>query len=246
LNTNALGFFRSTRLMAIAGLSLSLLSPAVGHAALLTGNLNFSSGATNVNISLDNINFGAASGPFTITPSTGTFSTLNGSMGTIQNIDNPPYVVGVPVAPASASILTFAAAPNITIEILELLPGSFSTAGCAATPPAGGQTCTPPNSPYNLTNQTASSSSAVFSVSGLELDSLTNTSTMITGLFTAQFPSMTFQDILTAVNGGGTISTSYSASFTTTVPEPATGLSLALGTFAIAGFLRFRRSRNAA
>jgi len=238
--TNTLRFFRAPHLSAAAALTLSLIFPAVGHANLLLGVLNFSSGSSNVVIGTDMINFGLTGGTFDVTPSTGTFSTLNGTTGTILNIDNPPYVINTTFA--TPDFLTFAIAPNISVTLDVLLGGVNGTAQCLAAP-APGQICTPPNSPYNLANTAGGGSTASFVVSGVELDSSTGTSIAIGGIFTAQF-TVPYQTIEADVSGTGTINTSYSASFST-VPEPGTGFTLALGTFAMAGFLRFRLRRRA-
>jgi len=224
-------------------MAICLASPTVGQAALLLGNLNFSSGSSNVLISTDAINFGPTAGTFDITPSTGSFSTLNGETGLIKNIDNPPYATGV-IFPTT-DFLTFTLAPNITVTLLELVGGTDGSAQCFVAP-APGQSCTPstPNmAPYNLNNTAGGGSTASFVVFGNEVDSLTNTSIPIVGTFTAQF-STPYQTLLATVNGGGTVSTSYSATFTTVAPEPGTAATLALGAFGLAGLISFQRRRS--
>ncbi len=244
MNRNKLKSTLATRFLLTAGMSACLAFPAIGNAALLTGTLNFSSGSSNVLISTDNINFGPTAGSFTITPSTGSFSALNGTTGLITNIDNPPYAVNV-VSP-TPNFLTFSIAPNISVTLLELLGGTDSSAQCFSAP-APGQSCTPsvPNmAPYNLNNTANGGSTASFVVLGTEFDRSTNTSIAITGLFTAQFATP-YQTLLNTVNSGGTISTSYSATFSTVAPEPGTGMSLALGAFSIAGLIGLSRRRAA-
>jgi hypothetical protein len=98
--------------------------------------------------------------------------------------------------------------------------------------------------PYNLNNTANGGSTASFVVLGTEFDRSTNTSIAITGLFTAQFATP-YQTLLNTVNSGGTISTSYSATFSTVAPEPGTGMSLALGAFSIAGLIGLSRRRAA-
>jgi hypothetical protein len=160
----------------------------------------------------------------------------------ITNINNPPYATGVIFA--TPNFLTFSIAPNISVTLLELVAGTDTAAQCFLAP-APGQNCTPntPNmAPYNLNNTAGGGSTASFVVFGNEVDSLTSTSIPIVGVFTAQF-STPYQTLLNTVNTGGTVSTSYSASFTTVAPEPGTAVSLALGAFGLAGLINFQRRR---
>lgn len=233
--------------MAATFLAVGLVLPSTGQASLLFGTLNFS-GANNVVISQGMINFGAAMGTTNITASTGDFGFLGGTAGTVKNIDNPPYPVDTFFS--TPSFVTLAAAPNITLTLQVLLSGVNGPAACAV-PPAPGQICTPnvPNlSPFNLSNSGGGTSSASFTVTGVEADSLTGTTTPFTGIFTAQF-TVPYQTLLATIASNGTISTSYSATFTTTpsVPEPgsmftAAGGALFLG---ISLFLRRRFERKA-
>lgn len=242
MNTNSFKFRRPSSFLLTAGMAVCLASPTVGQAALLLGTLNFSSGSDNVTIATDMINFGTPSGTFTVTPSSGGFSALNGTTGLITNIDNPPYVVNV--VTATPDFVTFDVAPNISITLLELFGGTNSSVQCGATPPAPGQSCTPPNSPYNLGNVQGGGSTASFVVLGNEVDSLTHTSVSIVGTFTAQF-GIPFQTLLADVTApNGSISTSYSATFTTQAPEPGTAATLALGAFGLAGLISFQRRRS--
>ena len=206
--------FRTSRLLTFAACSLSFFIPTAGHASLLLGTFSIASpGGGPVNISLNNIDFGAMAGQYDISDATGGFSSLVGTdAGMIGNINNPPYVVNTPVN--TPMWLTFAAAPNISFELQVLVGGVSGAAQCGAVA-AANQACTPPGSPYNLFNTSATSSTASFDVTGLEIDSSTNTSVAFTGLFTSQFINMNYQQILAIVNGGGTIETSYSGSFST-------------------------------
>jgi hypothetical protein len=241
MTRNNLKSFRSPSFLLMVAVSVSLVFPIAGNASLLLGTLNISSGAGNVLISTDHINFG--SGTFDVTPSTGSFSSLDGTTGTILNIDNPPYVAGV-VFP-TPDFMTFMLEPNITITLTELLAGTDSSTQCSLAP-APGQACTPnvPSmAPYNLNNTSTGGSTVSFIVFGTEVDSLTNTSTPIIGVFISPF-SVPYQTLLATVNGGGTIETPFSATFfATEVPEPGTAASLALGGFGIAGLALFRRRR---
>src|SRR5580658_359476 len=94
--------------------------PLVARASLLTGELNVTGSAT---ISFGSIAFDNGNA-FNINPADtqiGSFATLGGTSGSIDNITNPPNATGVPLD--VPDFITFAAAPNITITLTELLPG---------------------------------------------------------------------------------------------------------------------------
>jgi hypothetical protein len=209
---------------ALAALSL----PLGARASLITGVLNTTGTAS---ISLGNIAF--LDNLLTInSPAAaqqGGFMALAGTSGTIMNINNATVTPGVPVA--IMDFVTFAAAPNISFELTLLLPGIDGAAGCAATPPAAGQVCTPnvpAQSPFNLQNTSASTSSASFDILGVEIDSTTGQKIGVTGTFTTPFTTQNFQQILATVVAGGTVTTAFSAQFAT-APEPGTWIELMVG-----------------
>lgn len=219
--------------MARSVLALSFLAlviiPAAGRASVITGVLNFTGTAE---ISLGNIEFTGNVFSINSPASTqqGGFTALEGTTGTIQNIMNPPDATGPLDVP---DFITFADASNITITLTYLLPGIDGAAGCSASPAAAGQVCAPnvpAQSPYNLQNTSATSSSASFEVLGTEVDSTSMTSIPIVGTFTTPFSNLNFQNLLSEVEGGQTITTSFSAEFSTTVaPEPGTLAQLMMG-----------------
>ena len=228
----------------------TVMFPVAGQASLLFGTLNISG---NVVISAPSgngrIDFGSTgvgnSGAYLIGTSTGDFAVLAGTGGTEKNIENPPYVTNTAVI--TPLFISFSAAPNISFTLAMLLGGTQGVAGCLATTPAPGQNCTPAPpvanalSPFNLSNTSATTSTASFTVIGTEVDSLTGTSTPIVGVYSAQF-TVPFQTLLNTVNGGGTVNTTYSASFTpTAVPEPGSALIVACGIGLLAFGTQFRR-----
>jgi hypothetical protein len=220
------------QLLLVAGFAL----PSISQASLLTGNLNFS-GIMNVQISTGKIDFGASSGPIGITASTGDYASLAGTTGTIKNIDNPPYPVDTFFA--TPFFVTLAGAPNISFTLQVLLGGVDGSAGCSLAP-APGQICSPSLSPFNLSNSAGGTSTATFVVTGLEVDTLTATSTPFTGVVTAQFTEP-YQTLLSTIASNGTVSTSYSATFTTAAPEPSSMLTAAGGALLIGVGLLFRK-----
>lgn len=225
--------------------------PLAARADLITGVLN-TAGAVNLTSAgimfLDNeffVNSPAAA-------QQGGFTSLAGTTGGIDNITNPPDATGPLDVP---DFITFAAAPNISITLTDLLPGIDGAAGCTATPPAAGQVCTPnlpDQSPLNLQNTSSTSSTASFDILGIEVDSLTGDTIPITGEFTMPFTEQNFQEILATTLGGGTVTTSFSAQFATigpgttgTVPEPAKVSYLLVGLAALI-FVARRKSATAA
>jgi len=145
----------------------------------------------------------------------GGFVVLEGTTGAIDNITNPPDATGPLVVP---DFITFDAAPNISITLTDLEPGMDGAAGCTATPPAAGQICTPSlpaQSPFDLTNLSATSSIASFAILGTEFDSLTGDSVPVSGVFTIPLSDQSFQSLLATVAGGGTVTSSFAAQFTT-------------------------------
>jgi hypothetical protein len=84
--------------------------------------LNFTGSAT---ISTDSVAFNNGN-IFNIGPANmqqGGFMALGGTAGSIDNITNPPYAPGVIFA--TPDFMTFAAAPNIFITLLEVVPGTY-------------------------------------------------------------------------------------------------------------------------
>jgi len=217
--------------------------PLAARADLLTGVLNFTGSAT---ISFGSIAFDDGN-VFNINPADtqiGTFAVLGGTNGSIDNITNPPDATGVPLD--VTDFITFAAAPNITITLTELLPGIDGAAGCSDTPPAAGQECTPDvpaQSPFNLEDTSSSSSTASFNILGIEVDSLTGDTIPVTGAFTTPFTSMNFQQLLAEVaSPGGSITTSFSGEIATVVvPEPTASIQLLTGILALGICWGYRR-----
>jgi hypothetical protein len=202
-----------------------------------TGVLNI---AGSVSISFGNIDFyplGGGSGSFSIfAPETGIFGPLMGSTGSIMDLNNTTEPVGSTVN--VPDFMTFAGAPNLELTLTELPAGTFSSATCGGTA-ASGQTCTPPGTPYDLTNQTATSSTASFTVDGYLTDTNNpGVQTAFTGIFTTQFEDMSFQQVVAAIEGGQTVDASYSATFTavsTATPEPASMLTMLSGGLLLIG-----------
>jgi len=219
-------------------LTLSVLAmvgmPFAAQASFITGVLNITGTA---NISLGAVSF--VDNDFLInSPAAsqqGGFMALQGTTGDIDNIANPPEVTTPPGSfPPVADFMTFNAAPNISFTFTVLKAGIDGSAGCANPIPATGQVCTPDlpdQSPFNLQNTSTSTSTASFTIDGLEADS-TNPGVFIpvVGTFTTPFTTMNFQQLLSDVEAGDTITTPFSAQFAVNgTPEPSSLLELMMG-----------------
>ena len=207
--------------------------PLTMNANLITGVLNFTGAA---NITEGTVGFDGH--VFSITPGANTqvggFVALAGTAGTIIDLSNPPDATGV--ALDVPDFITFNSAPNISITLTFLFPGIEGAAGCSLDPStaAAGQVCTPDvpdQSPVNLVNTSTSSAFASIGVAGIEVDSSTNTSIPIVGTFSTPFSNENFQEILDTIFSGGTVTTSFSAQFSTVTatPEPGTSSLLLIG-----------------
>jgi len=230
------------RVVALSFVALVSIS-IVASASTITGVLNFTGTA---DISLGSIAFEDNSFDINSPAATqqGGFMALAGTTGTIQNITDPPEPTGPLNVPG---FITFAAAPDITMTLTFLDPGIDGAAGCSASPAAAGQECSPnipAQSPFNLEDTSSTSSTASFNISGTEVDSSTGDTVPIIGVFTTPFSNESYQQILATVEGGGTITTAFSAEVSTSstpvIPEPSTLIQLMTGIAAI-GIISIRR-----
>ena len=222
----------------------TLLAPAAMFGSLIEGLMNATGTAQ---ISLGSIAFVGSTLDINAPASTqeGGFTALAGTTASIDNITNPPDATGVLATPV-LDFMVFAAAPNISVTFTDLPAGIDGAAGCTDTPPASGQVCTPnvpAESPFNLQNTSATSSTASFQILGMEVDSTTGDTIPIIGTFTTPFTAMSFQELLLAVENGQTITTAFSAQFATvsSIPEPGTASLLLLTLLPAAWALRRTR-----
>jgi len=162
-----------------------------------------------------------------------------GSTGTVQNVT---------VGTGAFSVPNFISIAGYTFSLTNVAPGSFSPANCAIVVAVAGQTCSPPGTPFNLSNLSNGkgglNTSAAFNVSG-NVTSPSSAVNPYTGIFTAQFTNMSYQDLSAAIDAGGTVPVSYSLTIQAsmaTVPEPATLGLLASGIAALVVVARRRRA----
>ncbi len=218
--------------------SLTAAIPAFADVLNTVGSVEITSG---------NIAFyplGGTSGTFVVgPPDTGMFAGLAVTTGTIMDLNSTAEPINTQVN--VPNFMTFAAAPNLSFTLTELLGGTQGA--CPGPPPAPGQSCTPTGTPYNLNNLTANSSSAGFTVNGYVVD--TNhpgTQTSFSGLFTTQFANESLQQVIQTIETGGKLDATFSAQFIATpTPEPGTIFTLCGGGLLMLGMRAFRK-RNPA
>ncbi len=198
----------------------------------------------NVGISASRIDFGAngvGPGAFTIGAGpTGSFSLFAGFTGLTADVNLTTHSVNT--AFSDLNFMTFSTVPTLAFDATLLAAGGFSSTLCGAVA-AAGQQCTPANSPFAFTNTSSTASTFSFGISGIAHDGVN--SGAFTAIFTGAAP-FSFQNFLTTINAGGTVTSSYTGSFqvvgtTSTVPEPST---LALLVAGLAAVVVVRRKRT--
>jgi hypothetical protein len=226
-----------------------IMNSASLHATPITGILNTTGSVAVSSSTIDFLPAGTGTGNFGVDPftQTGTFSGLAGTTGTIKDLNMATQPVGSPFV--LTDWLRFSADPTISFTLTSLPVGVFTTAGCVGTATAG-QNCTPPDSPFNLTNTSATSSVVSFKTGGTVLNTATSEVSNFDGTFSTQFTDQNLQQLLATISAGGSVSATYSANFIVTspegVPEPAT-ITFMLGGLALiaAGAVRKRRGSSA-
>ena len=213
-------------ILAVLGIPMAATADTIDGTMNVSGTIEISNGGI------------AFSGPLSLgAMQQGGFTALAGTTGTIQNFTaaNAPGVIF-----PTPNFITLSGAPNINFTLLELKAGVDGAAECTANPPSAGQVCTPNlESPLNLQNLTATISAISFTILGNEVDSVTDETVPVIGIFTIQLANTNYQSVLATLAGDGTITSSFSAQITTGtastpgVPEPGTLSMMAIGMLTI-------------
>jgi hypothetical protein len=195
-------------------------------ATAITGTANV---AGNVVVTASTATFNAA---FVVPPGaleTGAFTGLTG--GTY----NSTVLTGVgPVNVAPFMTFSGGLVTPVIFNLTTVMPGFGNVAGC--TSGAIGAECTPVGSPFTLIQSSANTVAVDLTLVGIAFTGTSGSGSSSTvGAYTTQVTAPgTIAGILAQLGGGGSINSTYSATFTATaVPEPAAILMLGVGLLGI-------------
>jgi hypothetical protein len=175
---------------------------------------------------------------FSVTAGTGSFTGLGGNI-TVADLN----VITEPVGntnPADdlSHFITFSS-NGWTITLTDLEPGTGSAANCAG----GNLDCTPPGSPFNLTNENGNVEASLTFL-GTFFDTADGLSGAVTGTYSTSFSGVSVQNILAALGSGEAVVGGAQGSLAiTSTPEPGTASMMLLAGAGLFLLSRIRRNK---
>ena len=177
---------------------------------------------------------------FTLSLGTGIYATENGQ-NHVSNLSSATEPVGTTFA--AQPFISFLVNPSVSPLLINFInPGIYTSAQCATTPAAAGQQCTLAGSPFNFVNNTSTSSTATWNFAGVTADG-----NAWSAIFTSQFATQNYQQVLASLAGVGAVTNGYSAAEVTVsspVPEPGPLSTVSLGAGLLMLSLSIRKYRR--
>src|SRR5688572_19373653 len=150
--------------------------------------------------------FGPTDGDVIFAFGDGSFATLTGTFGDIEDLNTTDHPVGVEFT--EERFIESVLRPDLNFILEFIFQGTGTIAGCTN---VAGDVCTPGVSPFTITN-TAAGSSVEFSVRG-EVTDATGPASPFMGTFSTQFVGLRALDILTMLQTQGFVQSSHSSEF---------------------------------